>query len=877
MKSSSEIRKLFLEYFEKCNHKVLPSSSLIPHNDPSLMFTNSGMVQFKDLFLGREEREYKKAATSQKCVRAGGKHNDLDNVGYTKRHLTFFEMLGNFSFGDYFKKESIEYAWDFLTKELGLDKSKLYITIYHTDEEAYTIWKKVTGFSDDRIIRISTNDNFWSMGDVGPCGPCSEIFYDQGEELFGGLPGTKDQEGDRFVEIWNLVFMQSEQNKSGKMTDLPKKSVDTGMGLERIASIMQGVYDNFKTDTLKSIIDDISDVTSVGSKDYDSVSHRIIADHLRSSAFLIADGVMPINEGRGYVLRRIMRRAIRHIHNLGYKDILLPKLLPNLVSQMGAQFPELRKNQALISDVFENEEKSFRSTLDRGMKLIEDKLKNVSPGSVFSGQAAFELHDTYGFPIDLTETILQEKGMNLDRKGFDESMGEQKKKARAAWSGSGDGEVKKIWFDLKEEHGRTEFLGYNDDASQATVKALVQDDKIVKEVDNKKEFFLFVNQTPFYAESGGQVGDIGLISGDSMEIEVLNTKTPLSGLHSHICKLSKGKISVGDNVNLEISRSYRNKLKRNHTATHLLHAVLKDIVGDHVSQRGSLVAEDRLRFDFSHTSAISRDALNEIQNTINNMIVSDARVNTRLMKYDDAVDAGAMALFGEKYGDEVRVVFVEGVDHSYSVELCGGTHVSRLGEIGGIKIVSESAISSGVRRIEAITGTDAYEAWAEDSILLHEISSKLQSNNKDLLEKIDNLLSKNKKLEKELQKYKQKDLAGGIDIKNAVDINGIRFLSHRIEGIETGDLRVLVQKYIANNEASIGLFFGRSSDKTSFVCGVSKDLHNKVGAKDLIALVADNFGSNGGGNMMVAQGGGNLSEEAEKKSTDDVVAKLKSI
>jgi len=876
MKSSNEIRKLFLDYFAKYGHKALPSSSLIPHNDPSLMFTNSGMVQFKDLFLGREDRGYTKAVTSQKCVRAGGKHNDLDNVGYTKRHLTFFEMLGNFSFGDYFKEESIEYAWNFLTQELGLDKSKLYITIYHTDEEAYSIWEKTTGFSDDKIIRISTNDNFWSMGDVGPCGPCSEIFYDQGEDLFGGLPGTKDQDGDRFVEIWNLVFMQNEQSKSGEMIDMPKKSVDTGMGLERIASIMQGVYDNFKTDTLKSIIDDISDVTSIDSKNYNSVSHRIIADHLRSSAFLIADGVMPVNEGRGYVLRRIMRRAIRHIHNLGYKDVLLPKLLPNLVSQMGVQFSELTKSQALISDVFTNEEKSFRSTLDRGMRLIEDKMKEVKPGSVFSGQTAFELHDTYGFPIDLTETILQEKGVSLDRKGFDESMDIQKKKARAAWSGSGDGEVQKIWFDIKEEHGRTEFLGYNDNASQAIVTALVQDDEIVDKIDNKREFYLLVNQTPFYAESGGQVGDIGVVSGDSFEIEVVNTKTPLSGLHAHLCKLSKGNISVGENVNLEINRKYRNKLRRNHTTTHLLHAVLKNAVGEHVAQRGSLVAEDRLRFDFSHTSSITRAKLDEMQNSINHMIVSDASVSTRLMKYDDAVSAGAMALFGEKYGDEVRVVFIEGIDHSYSVELCGGTHVSRLGEIGAVKIISESSISSGVRRIEAVTGPEAYESWAQESSVLSEVSSKLQSNTSDISEKIDGILSKNKKLEKEVQKYKQKDLASSMDTKNAVDINGIKFLSQKIDDIEAGDLRMLLQKYISNNQ-SIGLFFGRSGEKTSFICGVSKDLHDKVGAKDLIALVAGNFGSNGGGNMMIAQGGGKSSEDSETKSTDDVIAKLKSL
>lgn len=877
MKSSNEIRKLFLDYFARCNHSVVGSSSLIPHNDPSLMFTNSGMVQFKDLFLGREDREYKRAVTSQKCVRAGGKHNDLDNVGYTKRHLTFFEMLGNFSFGDYFKKEAIEFAWNFITKELGLDKKRLYVTVYHTDEEAYSIWQKVTGFSDEKIIRISTNDNFWSMGDVGPCGPCTEIFYDQGEQLFGGLPGTKDEDGDRFVEIWNLVFMQSEQQKSGKVTDLPKKSVDTGMGLERISSIMQGVYDNFKTDNLSSIIDNISDITSIDSKDRESVSHRIIADHLRSSAFLIADGVMPLNEGRGYVLRRIMRRAIRHIHKLGYKDILMPKLLPNLIHQMGNQFQELPKNQALIEDVLKQEEKSFRSTLDRGMRLIEDKLKGMSSGAIFPGVAAFELHDTYGFPIDLTETILQEKKISLDRKGFDEAMAEQKKKARAAWAGSGEDSVKKIWFDIKDEHGITEFLGYNDDTAQATVRALVQDDKPVSKIENKDKFYLVTNQTPFYAESGGQVGDIGRISRDSLEIEVIDTKNPLPGLHSHLCKINKGTVSVGDNVNLEINKKYRNKLKRNHTATHLLHAVLKDLVGEHVSQRGSLVAEDRLRFDFSHSSAISREKLDKIQNTINQMIVSDAEVKTRLMKYDDAVSNGAMALFGEKYGDEVRVVFVEGTDHSYSVELCGGTHVSRLGEIGGIKIISESAISSGVRRIEAVTGTDAYESWARDSKILSDVSLKLQSKVGDMLDKIEDLLLQNKTLQKDIQKYKQKDLAGSINDKDAIEVGGIKFLSQKIENIETADLRSLVQQYITKTDSVVTLFFGVSGNKTSFVCGVSKDIHDKVGAKDLIQKVAKNFGSNGGGNMLIAQGGGATSSKADKKAVEDILSHLKSL
>lgn len=878
MKTTNEIRSLFLNFFSKHSHHVVPSSSLIPHNDPTLMFTNSGMVQFKDIFLDKEKSLFKKATSSQKCVRAGGKHNDLDNVGYTKRHLTFFEMLGNFSFGDYFKQDAIEYAWNFITKELALDPNRIYITVYHEDDESFRIWKKLTNFPDSKIIRISTNDNFWSMGDVGPCGPCSEIFYDQGEHLWGGLPGSKDQDGDRYVEIWNLVFMEKEQIDKKTIVSLPKKSIDTGMGLERVSSIIQGVHDNFKIDIFQSIIDQIDDITGIKSVDRANFSHRIIADHLRSSAFLISDGVMPLNEGRGYVLRRIMRRAIRHIHNLKYKDLLLHQLLPVLTSEMGACYPELIKNQELISEIFKQEESSFKATIDRGMKLIEVKTQDLKKNSVLPGEVAFELHDTYGFPVDLTEDILKEKNISVDMDGFTKHMNMQKEKARKAWSGSGDKVVQSIWFDIKDSHGLTEFLGYSDVVSQGKITALIQDGKKVEAISNKNEFSLITNQTPFYGESGGQMGDIGKIfDGKNLEIEVLDTKKPLPGLHVHLCKLKKGSVSVGDTVNLEINIEYRNALRRNHTATHLLHSALRSLVGKHIAQRGSSVANDKLRFDFSHNGSIPKEKLNEIEMQINATIISDSEVRTKIMKYDAAVNEGAMALFGEKYEDEVRVVFAGGEEESHSIELCGGTHVSRLGEIGGMKIVSESAISSGIRRIEAITGIAAYQAWCDDSVMLSELSMLMQSKNDELLEKVNILIKKNKELEKKLKGQKQSALVDNFDEKEITVINDISFLSKTLDNVEVADLRGLLQKHLLNKNNNIALLFGITGDKLSFVCGVTKDLHSKVGAKSLIKIVGDHFGSSGGGNDLIAQGGGKMEENKIKESVAAVINSLKSV
>jgi len=878
MKTTNEIRDLFLKYFSELGHEIVPSASLVPHNDPSLMFTNSGMVQFKDVFLEKEKRPYGNAISSQKCVRAGGKHNDLDNVGYTKRHLTFFEMLGNFSFGEYFKKEAIEYAWNFITKELGLNKSRIYITVYHNDEEAFSIWKKVTGFPDSKIIRINTNDNFWSMGDTGPCGPCSEIFYDQGESLTGGLPGTKDQDGDRYVEIWNLVFMEKNQIRPGEMVDLSKKSIDTGMGLERITSIMQGVYDNFETDIFKLIINNISDITGSKSTGKNRFSHRIIADHLRSSAFLIADGVMPLNEGRGYVLRRIMRRAIRHIHNLKYKDLLMHKLLPVLTGEMGQCFPELIKNQELVAEIFKQEEASFKTTIDRGMKLIQAKTKDLKPKAVLSGKVAFELHDTYGFPVDLTKDILREKTISVNMEEFDQCMNLQKAKARKAWVGSGEKEVQNIWFDIRDSYGVTEFLGYMNDMSQGRVTGLIQDGKRVESVSNNKEFYIVTNQTPFYGESGGQIGDIGEIYDDkNLKVDVLDTKKPLPGVHAHLCKLKQGSLSIGDIIHLKIDIEHRNALRRSHTATHLLHASLRSLIGKHISQRGSLVAEDRLRFDFSHNGSIPSKKLDEIECAINNLILGDAAVKTKLMQYDEAVKEGAMALFGEKYSSEVRVITVEGEEKAHSVELCGGTHVSRLGEIGGIKIVSESAISSGIRRIEAITGSEAYNSWRGDYNVLTELALLLQSKNEEVLNKVSDLMKKNKALEKQLQTHKQSSLINAIGDKDTETVNHIRFLSKTIKDIDMGDLRNLVQQYLSGKENIVVLLFGTSEEKVSFVCGVTKDLHSKVGAKILVKIVADKFNSNGGGNDFICQGGGKMEPGKIELSTKEVKAVIKSI
>src|SRR5438270_1415388 len=705
MTSTNDVRRGFLDYFERNSHARVPSAPLVPQNDPTLMFVNAGMVPFKNVFTGLETRPYQTATSSQKCVRAGGKHNDLDNVGYTARHHTFFEMLGNFSFGDYFKDRAIELAWNLLTKEWGLSPDRLTATVYHTDDDAWTLWKKISGLPDDRIIKIPTKDNFWAMGDDGPCGPCSEIFYDHGDHIPGGPPGSPDQEGDRFVEIWNLVFMQYEQAANEIVSELPSKSIDTGMGLERIAAVLQGTHDNYETDTFKALIDASRSLTGNDAPNT-TASHRIIADHLRASGFLIADGVLPANEGRGYVLRRIMRRAMRHAHLLGAKEPLMWRLVPALVAEMGAAYPELVRAQALIEATLQQEETRFRQTLVNGLKLLDDATVGLREGGTLAGETAFKLYDTFGFPYDLTEDALRSRGLQVDRAGLDTALAEQKAKARAAWKGSGSKANEEIWFDRAEEHGATEFTGYSGDEGEGVVLAIVKDGTRVERAEIGETVEVLLNQTPFYGESGGQIGDSGkLTSLKGFVGEVEDTSKPLGKLHVLRTKVIAGELSVGETVHQTVDAERRNRVRANHSATHLLHAALRRHLGTHVSQKGSLVAPDYFRFDFSHPKALTREEIDGVETEVNAQIRSNEPVTTRLMTPDEAISAGAMALFGEKYGDEVRVLSMgRDSDADYSVELCGGTHVRALGDIQLLKIISESAVSSGVRRIEALTG-----------------------------------------------------------------------------------------------------------------------------------------------------------------------------
>ena len=853
MITSNELRYFFLDFFKKRSHTLVKSSSLVPSSDPTLMFTNSGMVQFKDVFTGKDSRSYSTAASIQKCVRAGGKHNDLQNVGHTKRHLTFFEMLGNFSFGDYFKEEAIKYAWEFLTKELKLDSNRLYITVYHDDHEAFKIWKKVSSFEDAKIIKIATKDNFWAMGDTGPCGPCTEIFYDQGAPLLGGLPGTKDQDGDRYIEIWNLVFMQYEQLQSGEMRNLLKKSVDTGMGLERLAGILQGTHDNFETDVLQTLIKLIEDITSTKT----SIAHRVISDHLRSSAFLIADGVVPSNEGRGYVLRRIIRRAVRYIPHLNYKNPLLHQLVGILTAEMGSAYPELVANQGLIAEVLKHEEEVFADTLDRGLYLLEAEIKNLEPGSVLSGKTAFKLHDTYGFPVDLTEDILKEKNILLDMKEFEEAMAFQKTMARASWSGSGGNAVQDIWFSIKERSGQSEFVGYSETSSKGIITALVQNGVECSSITNAQEFYLIANQTPFYAESGGQMGDIGIITIDgSANIQVIYTEKPLSGLHAHKCLLITGQINVGDTAHFAINIQHREGLKRNHTATHLLHSSLRQNLGPHVVQKGSLVAHNKLRFDFSHKAPVARQMLDAIENHVNGLILKDFEVKTEVMSQDEALHTGAMALFGEKYEDSVRVVSVVDVDLPHSIELCGGTHVDSLGKIGLFKILSDTAVSAGIRRIEAITGEQSLERAQKDYNALKDIATQLQANEKELQAKLDQLIKENKRLSKIEAKLKRKDV--GILVKDAhlTNLGKIRFLTNHCSDADAdvNEVRELVQSHALNHQDTVTAIFVFSEDKLVIICSVSKSLHPQISAKDIITMLLNIAGGKGGGSVLIAQG-----------------------
>lgn len=849
----SDIRSTFLDFFEGKNHTVVDSSPLIPRNDPTLMFTAAGMVQFKDLFTGAEKRSYTRATTSQKCLRAGGKHNDLDNVGYTTRHHTFFEMLGNFSFGDYFKEEAIAYAWELVTKGFSINPERLVVTVYAEDHEAADIWKKLTGFPDHKIIPIATSDNFWSMGDTGPCGPCTEIFYDHGEEIFGGPPGSKDEDGDRFTEIWNLVFMQFEKLADGRQINLPKPSVDTGMGLERIGAVLQGVHSNFETDLFKSLIEASKDLT--GNNDLQQ-SHQVIADHLRACGFLLADGVLPSNEGRGYVLRRIMRRAMRHAHILGAKEPLMYRLAPSLVDLMGVHYPELKRAETLMISTLKQEEEKFRETLSRGLTLLNDEMSKLSSSQPLSGEVAFKLYDTYGFPVDLTADVLRAREMALDHAGFDRAMKAQKDAARAAWAGSGEAKHDKIWFEAQEKAGSSEFLGYQTLESEGVVTGIVQNSKLydtTSTVDKNEPLYLLFNQTPFYGESGGQMGDRGLIEGADFRAEVSDCLKPSENLIVH--KLSKfsGDVHVGMPVKLHVDADRRSGLRQHHSVTHLLHAALRHVLGDHVIQKGSLVEQDRLRFDFAHTKPMTREEIKEIEDRVNKAIQENNAVETDLKTPDDAIKAGAMALFGEKYGDMVRVVSMGDV----SVELCGGTHVRATGDIGLFKIVNESGIASGVRRIEAVAGQSAL-AYAQDvESYLFGVTSLLKVAPENALEKIQKIMEEQKKLQNQISELKQRAVSGASDDQDIEAVNGVRLMIKKLEGYSTKDAKGLMDQLKKQHGSGIVLLTNTEEGKVTLILGVSDDLTSRFDAAALIKKLSPLVGGQGGGGRPdLAQAGG---------------------
>ncbi|MCO6185747.1 alanine--tRNA ligase [Rhizobium sp. L1K21] len=868
MSGVNEIRSAFLDYFKKNGHEVVSSSPLVPRNDPTLMFTNAGMVQFKNVFTGLEQRPYSRAATAQKCVRAGGKHNDLDNVGYTARHHTFFEMLGNFSFGDYFKENAIELAWNLITKEFGIDRNRLMVTVYHTDDEAFDLWKKIAGLPDEKIVRIPTSDNFWAMGDTGPCGPCSEIFYDHGDHIWGGPPGSPDEDGDRFIEIWNLVFMQYEQVTKEQRLDLPRPSIDTGMGLERIAALLQGKHDNYDIDLFSALIAASVAATGVEAEGKNRASHRVIADHLRSSAFLIADGVLPSNEGRGYVLRRIMRRAMRHAQLLGAQDPLMYKLLPSLVREMGQAYPELVRAEALISETLKLEETRFRKTLERGLGLLSDATADMVEGGELDGETAFKLYDTYGFPLDLTQDALRARGISVDTDGFSAAMERQKAEARANWAGSGEAATETIWFEIKDKHGATEFLGYDTETAEGVVQAIVKDGAAVDSVKAGDEVQIVVNQTPFYGESGGQMGDAGIISHDGVKVSVRDVQKKGEGVFVHVAKVASGTLKVGDAVQLEVDHARRGQLRANHSATHLIHEALRETLGTHVAQKGSLVAPERLRFDISHPKPISAEELAVVEDMANEIVLQNAPVTTRLMTVDDAIAEGAMALFGEKYGDEVRVVSMgNGVrgskaGKSYSVELCGGTHVRSTGDIGLVHILSDSAVGAGVRRIEALTGNAAREYLDQQDERVKSIAGLLKVQPADVLGRIETLLDERRKLERELNEArKQLALGGGAGGNAASDIRdagGVKYLARTLTGVEPRDLKGLVDEGKKSIGSGVVTFIAVADDgKASVVVGVTDDLTGKVSAVDLVRAASEALGGKGGGGRPdMAQAGG---------------------
>jgi alanyl-tRNA synthetase len=869
MTSLNDIRSTFLDYFARQGHEVVASSPLVPRNDPTLMFVNSGMVQFKNLFTGVEKRDYQRATTSQKCVRAGGKHNDLDNVGYTARHHTFFEMLGNFSFGDYFKEDAIAFAWELITRDFGIDKSKLLTTVYHTDDEAFEIWKKV-GVPEDRIIRIATSDNFWQMGPTGPCGPCTEIFYDHGDHIWGGPPGSAEEDGDRFIEIWNIVFMQNEQFADGSMVPLDMQSIDTGMGLERIGALLQGSHDNYDTDTMRALMEASANASSSDIDGTQNVHHRVIADHLRSTSFLIADGVMPSNDGRGYVLRRIMRRAMRHAHLLGAKDPLMYRLVPALVSQMGQAYPELGQAQALITETLKLEEERFRQTLDRGLKLLDDELGRLPEGAELPGQAAFKLYDTYGFPLDLTQDALREQGRGVDTDGFDTAMAAQKAKARAAWSGSGDAADATIWFDIAETHGLSEFLGYDTEVAEGQILALVGDGATMDAA--KGEVTVVLNQTPFYAESGGQVGDTGTIRTETGVVEVRDTRK-VADVFLHIGKVIEGEVKTGQGAELVVDHTRRTTIRANHSATHLLHEALRRALGDHVAQRGSLNAPDRLRFDFSHGKALSAEELAKVEAEVNDFIRQNAPVETRIMTPDDARDLGAQALFGEKYGDEVRVVSMGRLNGSgkgtggdaYSLELCGGTHVGRTGDIGVFVTLGDSASSAGVRRIEALTGPAAFEYLSQQDSRMGALALELNAQPVEVLDRVKALKDDRKKLENEVAQLRRElAMAGGASAPEAAEVNGIAFHAQALSGVTGKDLAGIVDEHKARLGSGAVLLIADAGGKAAVAAGVTDDLTDRISAVDLVRAATPVLGGKGGGGRPdFAQGGGADASQAE--------------
>ena len=867
MSGVNEIRSSFLQFFARNGHEVVPSSSLVPRNDPTLMFTNAGMVQFKNVFTGVEKRPYVRAATAQKCVRAGGKHNDLDNVGYTARHHTFFEMLGNFSFGDYFKENAIESAWNLLTRDFGLDKRRLTVTVYHDDDQAFDLWKAVAGLPDDRIIRIATSDNFWAMGETGPCGPCSEIFYDHGDHIAGGPPGSPGADGDRFVEIWNLVFMQYEALPGGERINLPRPSIDTGMGLERIAAVLQGVHDNYDIDLFRALIRASADLTGVDPDGPHRVSHRVIADHLRASAFLVADGVLPSNEGRGYVLRRIMRRAMRHAQILGARDPLMWRLVPALTREMGQAYPEIVRAEALVTETLKLEETRFRTTLARGLAILEDETRTLAEGGVLSGETAFKLYDTFGFPLDLTQDALRARGLSVDVAAFNAAMARQRAEARRAWAGSGEAATETVWYALRERVGATDFLGYETETAEGVVQAIVRDGVEVDRLEAGDKGSLVLNQTPFYGESGGQVGDAGEITGAGFRAVVSDTRKKLGDLVVHDVAVVEGSARAGLAVELAVDHAARSATRANHSATHILHEALRLVLGDHVAQKGSLVSPERLRFDFAHPKAITTEELAAVEDIANRVVLENAEVATRLMSIDDARESGARALFGEKYGDEVRVVSMGLIEdaaahaRAYSVELCGGTHVGRTGDIGLIAIVGESAVAAGVRRLEAKTRDEARKKLTADSRAYGEIAALLRAPADEAAKRVEGLIDDKRKLERELADARRK-LAmggGGAGPADAVrDVAGVRFYARAVTGVDMKDLKSLADEAKQSVGSGVVAIVATSEDgKASLVVAVTPDQTARFNAVDLVRLGSAALGGKGGGGRPdMAQAGG---------------------